>query len=220
MNGKNLVLRRFVRNRPHLSASIGLGIVAGLLAPASLSPLTHALIGWNVAVWSFLAGIFPLIARSDHHKVRDMAARQDESAGAVLATLTAGAVLSLSAIIAEMRQIPFQSPDERALQYLFTAATVGGSWLLVGVLFSFHYAHLFYNSAKPPLHFPEGLATPDYWDFMYFSFTIAVAVATSDVSVMSSSMRRLVLVQSVLSFFFNLTILGLAINLAATLLNR
>jgi uncharacterized membrane protein len=75
-----------------------------------------------------------------------------------------------------------------------------------------------------PLHFPDeagepGGFAPDYWDFLYFSFTIAVAVQTSDVSVTSRTMRKLVLGQSVLSFFFNLLILGLSINIAAGLLN-
>jgi uncharacterized membrane protein len=70
-----------------------------------------------------------------------------------------------------------------------------------------------------PLHFPDECLDPDYWDFLYFSFTIAVAVQTSDVSVTSRTMRKLVLGQSVLSFFFNLLILGLSINIAAGLLN-
>jgi uncharacterized membrane protein len=111
--------------------------------------------------------------------------------------------------------------NQVALRYAFTALTVIGSWLLVGVLFCFHYAHLYYRApeGRAPLRFPdEGLA-PNYWDFLYFSFTIAVAVQTSDVSVMSRTMRKLVLGQSVLSFFFNLLILGLSINIAAGFVN-
>jgi len=59
---------------------------------------------------------------------------------------------------------------------------------------------------------------PDYWDFMYFSFTIAVASQTADINLSSSSMRRAVLAQSVLSFFFNASILALSINIAASLI--
>ena len=95
-------------------------------------------------------------------------------------------------------------------------------WLLVGVLFCFHYAHMFYHASQDqrPLRFPDDERAPDYWDFLYFSFTIAVAAQTSDVAVTSRTMRRLVLGQSVLAFFFNLAILGLSINIAAGLLNR
>jgi uncharacterized membrane protein len=98
--------------------------------------------------------------------------------------------------------------------------TVLGSWFLLGALYTFHYAHLYYSapSNRLPLGFPESLKSPSYVDFMYFAFTIAVAVQTSDVSVRTTAMRGTVLVQSVLSFFFNLAILGLSINIAAGLL--
>ena len=34
---------------------------------------------------------------------------------------------------------------------------------------------------------------PDYWDFLYFSFNMGAAAQTSDVTVVSRNMRRLVL---------------------------
>ena len=52
---------------------------------------------------------------------------------------------------------------------------------------------------------------------MYFSFTIAVALQTSDVSVTNASMRRMVLVQSLLAFVFNTTILAFTVNIASSL---
>lgn len=54
-------------------------------------------------------------------------------------------------------------------------------------------------------------------DFACVAFTTAVAAPTSDVSVTTRPMRRLVLVQSVLAFAFNTTVLALAIKLAAGL---
>jgi uncharacterized membrane protein len=69
------------------------------------------------------------------------------------------------------------------------------------------------------LRFPEGKLDPDYWDFAYFSFTIAVAAQTSDVTVATPGMRRVTLAQSVLSYFFNLAVMGLSINIAASLLS-
>ena len=72
--------------------------------------------------------------------------------------------------------------------------------ILIAVLYTVHYGHLFYRS--PPDHralqFPDKEQTPDYWDFMYFSFTIAVAVQTSDIAIMSHSLRKTVLAQSIL----------------------
>lgn len=216
------LLHRFIRTRPHLSLAIGLGIVVGLLLPNADRPITRSLIGWNAAVWAYVLSMLWVIMRSSPHKVRAIASKQDESAGMVLLTLTICSVLSLSAIIVELGQVPHLSPDQRVLRYIFTAVTVFGSWILVGILFCFHYAHMFYRApaGSLPLRFPDQLPDPDYWDFLYFSFTIAVAVQTSDVTVMSRGMRRLVLGHSVLAFFFNLAILGLSINIAAGLLNQ
>lgn len=52
-----------------------------------------------------------------------------------------------------------------------------------------------------------------------FSFTIALTSQTSDVAIRSRSIRKAVLAQSVLSFFFNIAVLGLCVNVAAGLIN-
>ena len=220
------LLHRFVRSRPHLTLAIAFGTVVGLAWPDSHPWLRRALIGWNAGVWVYLIGMAWMMVRADHRKVRDIAGRQDESAGLVLFTLVVGAILSLYAIVSELTRMDHVPADQIALRYAFTALTVIGSWLLVGVLFCFHYAHLYYRAPRDhaPLRFPEeepdgGAIEPDYWDFLYFSFTIAVAVQTSDVTVTSRSMRKLVLGHSVLAFFFNLLILGLSINIAAGFVN-
>lgn len=217
----NTLLRRFIRSRPHLSLAIALGVAVALCLPEALRPVTRALIAWNAAVWPYLGAMAWLMMRASHKKVRLVASLQDESAGLVLVTLSVAAVISLTSIVAELSHLGKLADDERALRYTFSAITVLGSWFLVGTLFCFHYAHLFYRAPNDalPLQFPMQESNPDYWDFLYFSFTIAVAAQTSDVIVMSHAMRKLVLGQCVLSFFFNLVVLGLSINIAAGLIN-
>lgn len=218
----HILLHRFIRSRPHLTLAIALGIFVAISVPPSYSPVTRALIAWNSGVWTYLVTMTWLMMRANHHRVKEIASRQDESAGLVLATLTVAAAISLTAIIYELGTVAGLPTEQRYLRYGFTALTVFGAWFLVGVLFCFHYAHLYYrvSAAVLPLKFPDGIKDPDYWDFLYFSFTIAVAVQTSDVCAMTRSMRKLVLGQSVLTFFFNLVILGLSINIAAGLINR
>jgi uncharacterized membrane protein len=215
------LLHRFIRSRPYLTAAILLGIIVGLAWPDSETWLRRALIGWDAGVWTYLVGMSLLMTRADHHRVRELACRQDENAGTVLFAMVVGAMLSLYAIVSELAHTGGGQDSHAALRYAFTALTVVGSWLLVGVMFCLHYAHLYYraHAERRPLRFPDADLEPNYWDFLYFSFTIAVAVQTSDVTVMSRPMRQLVLGQSVLAFFFNLAILGLSINIAASLVN-
>ncbi|MDN4053168.1 DUF1345 domain-containing protein [Massilia sp. YIM B02763] len=214
---------RFVRARPHLVLGVVFGLAVALLLPGSHPWVWRALVGWNSGVWTYLASMAWMMARADHRQVRAVAERQDESARAVLTAMVLGAILSLYAIVTELARMGKISPDEAALHYAFTVLTVIGSWLLVGVLFALHYGHLYYcseDAGGPPLRFPDDALEPNYWDFLYFSFTISVAVQTSDVSIRSRPMRKLVLGHSVLAFFFNLVILGLSINIAASVVNN
>lgn len=219
--------RRFVSSRPHLSVAIVVGLLVGLLLPASWLLMTRLLTAWNIAVWWYLLTMGWMMMRADHHKVRTQALRQDERAELVLGALSVASVMSLVAIISQLSMLKSLSADEKLLHYGFTVITLLGSWFLVGTLFCFHYAHMYYSATRDsaardsarPLCFPDGELHPDYWDFLYFSFTIAVAVQTSDISVHTREMRKTVLGQSVLSFFFNLVILGLSINIAAGLIN-
>lgn len=213
-------VHRFARHRPHLTIATVTGLVVGFALPPQWQALTRALAGWNVAVWSYLVAIGWLMMRASQARVRTIAEQEDKSAPAVLAILSVAAIISLAAIILELTTVKELSLSHRLGHYAFTAATVFGSWLLVGTLFTFHYAHMFYRAPaeRRPLVFQGNEQDPDYWDFLYFSFTIAVAAQTSDVTIMTRSMRKVVLAQSILSFLFNVAILGLSINIAAGLI--
>ena len=66
------------------------------------------------------------------------------------------------------------------------------------------------------LDFPDD-STPDYLDFLYFSFVVGTTAQTSDVEVTSRAMRRVVMLHGILSFFFNTAVIALAVNIAAQL---
>ncbi len=212
-------IHQIVRIHPRLLTSIAAGIFIGLTIPAQWSPLTRALIGWNVTVWSYLCLMAWLMMRASHARVRMLAEQEDKSSISVLAIMSLAAVVSLAAIVFELSTVKTLTFNSRLAHYAFTGATVFGSWCLLATLFTFHYARVFYRSplAQRALRFPDNEENPNYWDFLYFSFTVAVAAQTSDVSVMSRSMRKTVLAQSVLSFLFNVAIIGLSINIAAGL---
>ena len=211
----------FIKNhpRPRLTLSVLLGIVITLLLPAHLRFVTKALIGWNTTVWAYLLMMWWLMVRCDYANVIRIAQQEDKRGAIVLTMLCIAAVASLAAIILELSAAK-ELAKLRYLHYLFTAVTVFGSWCFVGTLFTFHYARKYYQSPEKmrSLSFPNNLQRPIYWDFLYFSFTIAVAAQTSDVTINNTSMRKIVLFQSILSFIFNAAIIGLSINIAASLI--
>jgi uncharacterized membrane protein len=213
-------VRRFAHHRPRLVAGIAAGAAAAFAAPSEWQWTTSALAAWNVGVWTYLAAVGWLVMRADHARVRIIAEQEDNSAAAVLVILSVASVFSLAAIVLELAASKGLPTGARLGHFAFTGVTVLGSWLMVGVLFTFHYARMFYMAPadRRPLAFPDRLAHPEYWDFLYFSFTIAVAAQTSDVAVLSTPMRRVALAQSILSFLFNVAILGLSMNIAAGLI--
>ena len=217
----HLPLHGFIRSRPHLSLAILLGLVIWPLLPSDWHAMTRTLTAWNVAVWAYLLTMGVMLTRSDHQDVKRLAARQDERAAIVLVMMSVASVMSLAAIISQLTALKDAPADARLMHYGFTVVTLLGSWFLLGMLFCVHYAHLFYRSdaGQRPLKFPDDEANPDYWDFLYFSFTIAAALQTSDVAVLTRMVRKIVIGQTILCFFFNLVVLGLSINIAAGLIN-
>ena len=208
------------RTHPRLSAAATFGVAVGILAPSE-SIISKILIGWNAGVWTYLLLMIWLAARAKAPDVKRIAEVEDENAGLVLLVVCIAAMASLATIAFELAGSKELATTARLLHYGFTALTVIGSWLLIGVIFSVHYARLFYtwNGKDPALRFAEGLTTPNYWDFLYFSFTIGVAVQTSDVGVATRELRKIVLAQSLIGFLFNTAILGFSINIAAGLFN-
>lgn len=209
-----------IRARPRLSIAIMTGIATASLAPFSYSFITRLLLSWNATVWSYLLLMGMLMANATHSKVRMIAEQEDKGALAILIIMSVASMASLAAIIFNLaagKNLPVSS---RMIHYAFTGLTVLGSWFLLAILFTFHYARTYYRSPieRRALKFPDNEENLTYWDFLYFSFTIAVAVQTSDVSIMSRSMRKTVLAQAILSFLFNVAIIGLSINITASLI--
>lgn len=205
-------------HRPRLLAATALGTVAFFVLPDDWTFTSRLLVAWNLGVWPYLAAFTWLVVRTSAEGVRGIARQEDASSVGLMVSMCGAAALSLAAIVVELGRAD-DSGHGQLFVYGITASTLVGSWLLVGALYTFHYAHIFYSAPahRLPLEFPEGLKSPSYIDFLYFALTLSVAVQTSDVSVRTTRMRAVVIGQCVLCFFFNLVILGLSINIAAGL---
>ncbi|MFC0626751.1 DUF1345 domain-containing protein [Kribbella deserti] len=95
---------------------------------------------------------------------------------------------------------------------LGAAAVVVLAWFILHFGYAERYA-LVYRRLAPDrsLVFP-GTEVPAYLDFVYFAFTTGCSFAASDVEVRNRATRILVLTHSVLSFFYNTAILGIAVG--------
>jgi uncharacterized membrane protein len=200
--------------RLFVSASFGAAVTL-ILQVASWRIPTRILVGWDGGVVLYLALIFWIMAHSAIDRIRQRACVEDEGAIVLLVLTTASALASLAAVISELGHAP------SAYQVALGAATILLSWAFMHVIFALHYAHEFYGEGADDrtggLDFP-GNEQSDYWDFLYYSLVVAMTAQVSDVQVTSKTMRRLTTVQGVVSFFFNVTVLALTVNIVSTLM--
>jgi len=214
--------RRFL-SAALLRRRLGAGIAAGALvfvAPiGEHAATTRFLTAWDLGGLVYLALTWFAMLRSDVGRIRRRAALEDEAEWVILLVTIAATLVSLVAIGAELHGVHDAPPEQQGLRAGIAAFTILVSWFVLHTIMTLHYAHAFYAPRDGAgLEFPDRIAEPDYFDFLYFAFTIGAASQTSDVTVASRRIRRVVLGHTILSFFFNTTVLALAINVGASLI--
>ena len=211
-------MHNLFRYHPRLWTSFGAGVAIGLLAPRAWPALVRLLAGWDCGVLLFLVLIHRWATRLSARQIRARYAEEDPTAAVILSVVTVAALLSLIAIIALLSNGRHGGSGAAALDVGLAALTIAESWLLVATMFTLHYTDAYYSvpPEAAPLAFPR-TPEPVYWDFAYFSLTIAAACQTSDVSTHDAAIRRVVIAQTLVSFVFNVSILGFAINVSAGL---
>lgn len=202
--------------------SVAVALVSFALMPGHLSWPTRLLGTWNAFIYTTLGLIWTLILTAEPKEVVDSAQLEDSSRTAIFLLVVAGACASVFAVVYELSMVKGAAHGHAGLRVGFCILTTFASWFLVHTIYTLRYAHLYYgtdedNKTRGGLDFPNE-DEPDYLDFAYFSFVIGMCAQTSDVAVKSAGLRRLCLVHSIISFYFNVAVIGLSINSLSGLL--
>ncbi|MDI1345958.1 MAG: DUF1345 domain-containing protein [Pseudolabrys sp.] len=210
---------RIYRLHAKLAIAIVIGIAVALaLHLVEMRAVARALIGWNVGVIVYLALTYAMMWRTEVEAIRRRAAEQDEGVYIIQVLAIAATFASLAAVLFALIG---SKQSGVATGVPLAVTTILLSWTFVHTIFTFHYAHEYYGERRDGkiggLMFP-GDREPDYRDFLYFSLVIGMTSQVSDVQVTSKVIRRLVAIHGVLSFFFNLVVLALTVNMIAALL--
>lgn len=211
--------RHVFHSRPRFVISLFVAVATFFALFPYQNTMMCLILSWNAFAWIYLLLLFGRIINRKTKDIRKITKIEDESARMVIFFLVAGCCVSLLVLFFALGGHGDFSKSDKFIPYALTASTLISSWLLLPAGFTMHYAHLYYSNEvqqQPWLRFPDKILDPNYSDFMYFSFTIAVASQTADVEIASNPMRRAVLLQSVISFVFNMAILGLCINISAS----
>lgn len=185
-------------------------LVGGGAAALGADPRASLLIGFDVAAFTFLCSILPLL-KADADQMRRTAERNDANRAGLLAITV---LLSLVILFAVGTLIASPIRLDRE-DIVLIVATLALAWLFANMVFTLHYAHLYYLQARG--HDQGGIGVPGvkepgYWDFLYFSFTLGMTFQTSDVTISGAHMRRVVLGHCMAAFIFNMGILAFTVN--------
>ena len=150
----------------------------------------------------------PLLRRG---KVREVYAVDDHR------LLLVASVASVLAVVLAITAGRTGGPGARDLHAALAVASVALSWSVVQIVFTSHYARLYYSHPAGGIDFNQQ-APPWYADFAYLAFTVRMTFQVSDTALQSSALRAAALRQALLSYLLGAVILATTINLVAGLL--
>jgi uncharacterized membrane protein len=188
-----------------------------ILSVVRMELLTRVMVGWDIYSTCILvlSAISFFTMKADH--IRVFARREDASRSVVFLIVLVACLTSLAAVLDLLTNKGGWQLNHRLEAFIYLYGVLG-SWLLMHTMFTLRYAHIYYGDhpSNPEekcggLDIP-GDAHPDYLDFAYFSFVIGMTFQVSDINITSSRIRRIALLQGLLSFLFNTVIVALTIN--------
>ncbi len=209
----------FARRYPHFTIFL---VVALLLPPllALWTPLLTALmLGFDVGALLFIGLAVARFGGDDEQQMR----RRAVDAEPGQRWLWSMAALVVTMVLVAIGQELANARGHMLPEVWLATGTLIIAWLFANTLFALFYAHSWYLEGKDGkdrggLDFPGDDPTPDYWDFAYYAFVLGMTFQVSDVQVTNHAMRRAALVHGLLAFFFNIGVVALAVNVAASAL--
>lgn len=174
------------------------------------------MIGFDLAAAVFLLSCLPLF-RHEAEAMRSAARDNDANRVILLIITLIQSIVILVTIAGEL----LGADHPTLLDKLLIVATLVLAWAGANTVYTLHYAHLYYSSDgagkdRAGLDFPGHRREPDYYDFVYFAFTVGAALQTSDVTVTSPEIRRIVILHTLEAFIFNTGVLALAIGILSS----
>ena len=194
-----------------------IGAVAGLAAAWFVPWQAASLTAWDVAAFTFLVWVWGTIGDFDAEETRAFATCEDSSRIAAHLLVVVASLASLLGVGAELARASDVTGTEKIALTAVAALTVVLSWATVHTVFALRYAHEYYTDPVGGIDFKSD-APPDYQAFAYVAFTVGMTFQVADTDVQQPAIRRTVLRQALLAYVFGAVILGVTVNVVATLL--
>ncbi len=202
--------------RFHVAVSLGVGVIASVLAalwgPWELAPL----IGWDAAALTYVAWTWLRIWPMNARQTARHACLEDPSRAAADLLLLAAAVASLAAIGVAIVRAGNSSGAAKGAQIALVMLSIILSWAVVHSTYTLRYARVYYLGRDGGIDFKQK-EPPQYSDFAYVAFTVGMTFQVSDTDIQHATMRATVLRHALISYLFGAVIIAAVINIIAGL---
>jgi uncharacterized membrane protein len=193
------------------------GAITASIAWLDMPLSASILLGWDVAVVIYVVWTWGSVWGLDPGETAQLAKREDPStAVAELVVLGAGTAM-LAAVGFALVKAGQATGGLKAYLVTIGLVSVVLSWTVVHTVFALRYARTYYSEPSGGIEFNEE-EPPNYIDFAYYSFTVGMTFQVADTNITSRAVRRTTLHHALLSYLFGAVLLGLVINVVATLL--
>jgi len=203
--------------RLRVSFAVCGGLITFFLLPSTLHLPTRLLATWTITVYYFLFPIVLMLINTDAETTSYRARRFNLRRSLLFSVVAIAIAISFIAFHL-LRASKEASTQVITLNLSVAMSAIVISWFLLHTLFAQQYAALYYRSDPPGgIQFP-GQDTPTDWDFLYLSFVFGATAQAADSFILSRSIRRLALGHCLISFWYFVGIVGMAVNLVSELL--
>lgn len=197
---------------PRFLVFMALTMIGAAIAVPALGWREGGMAAFDIATIEFLVSIYPLLC-SQPDRMREASKQNDANRPLLLGITAIVTIAILVAIASELSQKGAAKHGAIAL----IIGTLALAWIFSNMMYTLHYAHMFYGDAdgdgkdEGGMAFPE-TPEPDYWDFIYFAFCLGMTFQTSDVNISSRHIRKAVTAHCLAAFIFNIGIIAFSIN--------
>ena len=193
------------------------GAVIGAIVSLFTVPSASVLVGWDAAVVIYLAWVWSSVWRLDPGITAQFAKREDPSTAVAELMVVGAGTAMLVAVGFALAKAGQVAGGMKAFLIALGLLSVVLSWTVVHTVYMLRYARAYYGEPVGGIEFNEE-EPPTYTDFAYFSFTVGMTFQVADTNITSKAIRRVTLHHALLSYLFGAVLLGLVINVVATLL--
>lgn len=195
------------------------GCVVGPLTALFVAWQAAPLLGWDAAACIFLVWVWGTITGLDAETTAEVAAREDPSTALADLIIIVAGLACLAAVGIVLIKAAHSHGGVKALLIGIGVLSVALSWASLHTVYTLRYARAYYRTKEPGGIDFNSDDPPDFLDFAYVAFTIGLTFQVSDTDIGTKQIRRLALRHALLAFLFGAVILGLTINVVASLLH-